>query len=196
MSATGPERPELPSGFVLVVAALATMWLIEIVDVVALSDRLQGGGIHPRRVDGIDGVLWAPWLHVGWRHIMSNSVPFLVLGALVAMRGTQVWLNVTAVVILLGGALTWLFARSGNHVGASGAVFGYLGYLVGAAWFERSFRAIGLAVVAVALYGGLIFGLVPDREVSWEGHLFGALAGVIAAAVFDSKSAGSDPAEI
>ncbi len=194
MSQPEVERPALPSGLVLVAVALAAMWLIEIVDVVALSDRLQGGGIHPRRVDGIDGVLWAPWLHVGWRHIMSNSVPFLVLGGMVALRGTSTWLTVTAVVVVLGGALTWLFARSGNHVGASGVVFGYLGYLVGAAWFERSFRAIGLAALAVALYGGLIFGVVPNREVSWEGHLFGALAGVVAAAMLASKSTTPDPA--
>lgn len=194
MSDADVERPELPSGLVLVIGALAAMWLIEVVDAVALSDRLQGGGIHPRRVDGIDGVLWAPWLHVGWRHIMSNSVPFLVLGAMVALRGTRTWLNVTAVVVVLGGGLTWLFARSGNHVGASGVVFGYLGYLVGAAWFERSFRAIGLAALAVALYGGLIFGVVPNREVSWEGHLFGALAGVVAAAMLASRSTTADPA--
>ncbi len=171
----------IPKQLIWLVGALALMWVIEIVDGFLLDDWLQAGGIHPRQVDGIDGILWAPMLHVGFGHLIGNSIPFLVLGGLVALRGLRTWLVVTLTVIIVGGAATWLLARTGNHVGASGVVFGYLGYLVGAAVFERSVKAVALALVAGFFYWGLVFGLLPTGEVSWEGHLFGALAGVAAA---------------
>lgn len=178
--ATG-RSVKLPKQVIWLVGALAMMWIIEVVDSFILSDWMQAGGIHPRRVDGIDGILWAPMLHVGFGHLIGNSIPFLVLGGLVASRGLRTWLTVTVTVIVVGGAATWLLARTGNHVGASGVVFGYLGYLVGAAIFERSLKAVALALVAGFFYWGLVFGLLPTGEVSWEGHLFGALAGVAAA---------------
>ena len=171
----------VPKQLLWLAGALALMWGIEILDTFVLDDFLQGGGIHPRRVDGLDGILWAPLLHAGFGHIIGNSVPFLVLGGLVALRGLRPWLTVTLTVVVVGGAATWLFARTGNHIGASGVVFGYLGYLVGAAFFERSFKAVALALVAGFFYWGLVFGLLPSGDVSWEGHLFGALAGVVAA---------------
>ncbi len=170
----------LTTGFGLVLAALAAMWAVEIIDVI-INNRLEGGGIHPRRIDGLDGVLWAPFLHDDFGHLISNTVPFLVLGGLLALRGVRVWVMVTAIIIVVGGLATWVFARSGNHIGASGVVFGYLGFLVAAAVFERSLKAIAIAVLAGLLYGGLIFGILPSSTVSWEGHLFGALAGAAAA---------------
>ncbi len=181
-TASSPGRSfALPKPLLALVAALALMWVIEIVDTVALNDWLQAGGIHPRRLDGLDGILWAPLLHVGFGHLIGNSIPFLVLGGLVAMRGLRQWSIVTLAVVVVGGAATWLFARTGNHVGASGVVFGYLGYLVGAAIFERSLKAVVLALIAGFFYWGLVFGLLPAGDVSWEGHLFGALAGIAAA---------------
>ncbi len=171
----------LPPQLVWLVGALALMWAIEIADTVILGEWLQSGGIHPRRLDGLDGIVWAPFLHSNFGHLLGNSLPFVVLGALVAFRGARVWLTVTVIVVVFGGAATWLLARSGNHIGASGLVFGYLGYLLGAAWFERSVQAIVLAAVAGFLYWGLVFGLLPTGQVSWEGHLFGAVAGFAAA---------------
>ncbi|MGI9649048.1 MAG: rhomboid family intramembrane serine protease [Acidimicrobiia bacterium] len=167
---------------VVVGGVLALMWLIEIVDTAALDSRLQTHGIEPRRIDGLEGVLFAPVLHGGWAHITSNSVPFLVLGALVMTYGLQRWIIATATITFVGGSLTWLLARSGIHIGASILVFGYFGFLLGVAWFERSLKSIGIAVVVAALYGGLIWGVVPSGSgVSWEGHLFGAVAGIVAA---------------
>lgn len=160
--------------------ALAVMWCIEIVDSLALGDRLEGGGIHPRRLDGLDGIVWAPFLHAGFTHLLSNTLPFVVLGLLVMAHGRTTWWQVSLAVILVGGALVWLLGGGGNHIGASGLVFGYLGFLIGAALFGRSAKAFGLALVAVVLYGGLVWGLLPRRGVSWEGHLFGAAAGAAA----------------
>ena len=165
----------------LLLMALAVMWGIEIVDTVALDDRLQGNGILPRRRDGIDGIVWTPFLHGDLGHITSNSLPLLFLGGLVAARGMRYWAGVTVTVIVVGGALTWALARHGNHIGASGVVFGYFGAILAAAVFERRLRALASALLVIVFYGGLVAGIVPQDFISWEGHLFGMLGGVIAA---------------
>ena len=183
----GERRPSLTDRLVVTVltlgAVLAAMWVIEILDTAVLDHRLEGGGIHPRRLDGIDGILWAPILHGGFTHLLSNTVPFAVLGLLVMGHGRTTWWKVTCLVTFAGGGLVWLLGGAGNHIGASGVIFGYLGFLIGAALFGRSVRAFGLAVVAVVLYGSLVWGFLPRQGVSWEGHLFGAAAGVFAAFV-------------
>lgn len=167
----------------LMVVGLAAMWGIEALDSVALDDALQRNGLRPREREGLDGILWAPLLHSDFGHVASNSVPFLALGGLVAVRGRRYWGWVTASSILVGGGLTWLVAGSGNHIGVSGVVFGYFGAILGAAVFERHVRALGAALIALGFYSSLIAGLVPQDAVSWEGHLFGLLAGVIMARV-------------
>ncbi len=187
MTTTGAtDRPSLLARMAstaagLLVLALLSMWAIEITDSVILDDRLQSNGIHPRELDGLDGILWAPFLHGGYRHLISNSVPFLVLGFLVALRGFRYWLTVTAAVLVVGGGLTWLLAGGSNHIGASGIVFGYFGALMGAAFYDRRARIIAPALVALLLYSGMVAGLVPQEGISWEGHLFGLVAGVLAA---------------
>lgn len=166
------------SGIVLLLGMLAVMWAVQIVDEIVLSDRLEGDGIRPRSLGGLAGILWSPFLHAGFAHLIANTVPFVVLGGLVVAHGRRRWAEVTIVVILVGGALTWLLARGANHIGASGLIFGYFGYLVGSAFFRRSPTAIVTAVVAVVIYGGIIAGFTPRAGISWEGHLFGALAGL------------------
>ncbi len=165
----------------LLFVALVIIWGIEIIDSTALDDRIQRNGIRPRHWDGLDGILWTPFLHSDFGHVASNSVPFMALGGLVAIRGMRYWARVTAVIVVGGGGLTWLLAADGNHIGASGIVFGYLGVIVGAAVFERRPKALAPAFIAIGFYGGLIAGLVPQESISWEGHLFGMMAGIAAA---------------
>ena len=165
----------------LLFIALAAMWAIEIVDTAMLDSELQTNGIQPRRRVGIDGILWTPFLHSDYGHIASNSIPFLVLGGLVAARGMRYWAWTTAVTAIAGGSLTWLLGGDGNHIGASGVVFGYFGAILGAAVFERRLRALGAAMIALGFYSSLIAGLVPQDFISWEGHLFGLAGGVVAA---------------
>jgi membrane associated rhomboid family serine protease len=160
--------------------ALAAMWVIEVVDTTVLDEELQRNGILPRTRVGIDGILWAPFLHSDYGHVASNSVPLLALGGLVAVRGMRYWAWVTFAAVAVGGGLTWLLAGDGNHIGASGLVFAYFGAILGAAVFERRVRALGAALIALGFYSSLIAGLVPQDFVSWEGHLFGLAAGVIA----------------
>ncbi len=177
----------------LLILALAAMWAIELLDTVLFDDRLQAGGIHPRQGDGIDGILWAPFLHVDWGHVASNSIPLAVMGGLVSARGFRYWSKVTATVVLVGGIATWILAGSGNHLGASGVVFGYFGVLLGAAWFERNTAALGGALLAIFLYSSLVAGLVPQPNLSWEGHLFGFLAGFVTAKTLAAPREYRDP---
>ena len=193
-----PDDPGTPwwlrGGIGLVVVALGAMWSVEVVDSFLLDDELQRQGIRPRRVSGLDGIAWSPFLHGGFRHLISNTVPFAVLSGLVLTRGARRYVAVSLVVIALGGGLVWLFAVSSNsnHIGASGWVFGLFGYLVAAVWFERRPVSILAAGIAVMLYGGtVVFGFVPRPGLSWEGHLFGFLAGVVAARLVSGRRSAS-----
>ena len=183
----GPSLPRLVLR--VVGGSLGVMWLVEVLDTFVFDSGLQAHGIEPRRLDGLEGVLFAPILHDGWTHIISNSIPFLVLGALAMTYGLRRWLTATTLIVFGAGLATWLLARSGNHIGASILVFGYFGFLLGMAWFERSVRSIGIAVVVAVAYGGLIWGVLPTNSgVSWEGHLFGVIGGVLAAAVVTRRA--------
>ena len=189
---TQPALPRwLRGGFGLIVAALAIMWIVEIADTAVLSDRLERNGILPRNLRGLDGILWAPFLHGGFAHLISNTIPFVLLSGLVLTQGARRYLTASVIIIVSGGLLVWLFAFGGNenHIGASGWVFGLFGYLIASAWFEKRPLSIIVAVVAVALYGTtILFGFLPRSGVSWEGHLFGLAGGVIAAKLITART--------
>jgi membrane associated rhomboid family serine protease len=159
------------------------LWVLELVDSLLLHNALNGWGIRPREIGGLWGVLLAPLLHGGFAHLLANTVPLVVLGWLVMVRRLSDFFAVTAIVWLLGGLGVWLLGPPHSvHIGASGLVFGYLGYLLLRGFFERSFGAILLSIVVGLLYGGALWGVLPSRpEISWQGHLFGFLAGVLAA---------------
>ena len=150
---------------------------------VATGYSLLAFGLVPRTLHGLFGILTSPVLHASFAHLSANLIAFLVLGTLVIIDGLNRFIAVSVIVILLGGALVWLFGFSGVHVGASGWVFGLWAYLLSRAWFHRSWSNLITAGVVAVLYGGLIFGFLPRQGVSFEGHLFGAFAGFIAAKV-------------
>ena len=171
---------------------VALMWILEILDV-ALDHRLDRYGIEPREADGLDGVVTAPFLHVGFGHLIANTIPFLVMGVVIAFEGPLRLLGVTAIVILVSGLGTWLIAPDNTiHLGASGVVFGYATYLIARGVFNRRFAEIGVGLVVVLIWGGaLLGGLEPQRGISWQGHLFGAIGGVIAARVLMQRRVAS-----
>ncbi len=179
--------------FGLLVALLAVMWLIEAVDTIVLDNWAQSGGIHPRKLDGLDGILAAPFLHSDWSHIASNSIPWLALGGLVSVRGWRHWATVTAVVTVVGGGLTWALAGGVNHVGASGVIFGYFGAVIASAFFERRPATVGPALVVIMMYASMLVGVVPQEGISWEGHLFGMLAGILAAWLVADRTPAPEP---
>lgn len=163
------------------VALVAVVWLAWLLDVALPFDAARFGVI-PRTPDGLYGVALMPFVHGSLTHIVANSTPMLVLGLLTALDGRNAfWLRVGAIT-LLTGVLTWLFAGSASHIGASGLVFGLLGFLLARAWFTRHFGYVAIAVIAGAGYGGVLIGVLPIQDgVSWEGHLFGLVAGIAVA---------------
>lgn len=190
--ASSPAIPRwLRGGIGAVVLALAAMWFIEILDTIVLDDRLEGNGIQPRSSEGLDGIAWAPFLHGGFPHLISNTIPFAILSALALTGGLRRYLTASVLIILIGGALVWAFAigSNENHIGASGWVFGLFGFLIAAAWFEKRPLSIIVAAAALFIYGGtILFGFVPRPGLSWEGHLFGFIAGIVAARLISERS--------
>jgi membrane associated rhomboid family serine protease len=185
---TRQARDERVAGLALVGALAALMWVVEIVDLVA--GDLDSAGIQPRDVDGLPGIVLAPFLHGGFGHLIGNTIPFLVLGAGIALSGAARVGAVTAIVVLLGGLGTWLIGPEHSvHIGASGVVFGYATYLLARGLFSRNLLHLGGGVIVLALYGTtLLVGFVPTPGVSWQGHLCGAIAGVVAARVLDARA--------
>ena len=167
----------------LMVLIAAGLWLIEVLDVLIFNNGLDRQGIVPRTWSGLDGVLWAPFLHGGFGHLLANTLPLLVLGGFVALDGMRRWISVTAFVVVVGGLATWLFARSAVHIGVSGLIFGYAGFLLVAGFVERSAKGIGVALLVGFFFGGMVLrGITPVSSfVSWESHLLGLAAGVLAA---------------
>jgi membrane associated rhomboid family serine protease len=191
-----PGRRAPVERFTPVLVMLAVMWAVELIDLVT-PGSLDRFGIRPRQLDGLFGIVTAPFLHDGFVHLLTNTVPFALLGGAIALSGQRVVGTVTVVVALVGGAGTWLFGASGTvHVGASALVFGYVTYLIARGFFARRITYVLGGFVVVVLYGGVLWGVVPRPGISWQGHLFGAIGGVVAAAVVhtDRGAPGAGPA--
>jgi membrane associated rhomboid family serine protease len=175
----------------ILLALVAVMWAVEVVDVIA-GHQLDQYGIEAREAEGLDGILTAPFLHVGFGHLLSNTIPFVIMGLLIAFEGARRLLWVFAIVALVSGFSTWLVAPEGSiHVGASGVVFGFATYLIARGWFNRRPGHIAVGLVVLFVWGGVLLGGLQPREgISWQGHLFGAIGGVVAARFLARGDAG------
>jgi len=176
------RRVVLLEGAAVIGILLAVMWVLQIANAID-GQGLNGDGIYPRSLNGLPGIISAPFLHAGFGHLLGNTIPFIVLGLLVAVAGARRVIEVTVIVALVAGLGTWLTAASHTStIGASGIVFGYAGYLVARGFFTRRMLEMGVGVVVAILFGGaLAWDLVPRSGVSWEDHLFGGLGGILAA---------------
>ncbi len=185
------ERPRLADSFrpLLVVGALvAVMWAEEITDFLPIGGDLDRFGIRPRHLAGLAGIVWAPFLHGGFLHLIANTIPFLVLGCLIALGGAARFMAVTVIVGLVSGLATWLVAPANSiHIGASGLVFGYVTYLIGRGWFERRIGYLIGGLIVVMVYGSVLWGVVPRPGISWQMHLFGAAGGLAAARLLHGR---------
>jgi membrane associated rhomboid family serine protease len=178
-----PARRRPPvEGLALLVAIVVLMWVIEVINSLD-GQRLDSDGLYPRNVGHLWGILTAPFLHLGYPHLIDNTIPFVFMGVIIALRGAGRLALVTAIVIILGGLGTWLIAPAGTvTVGASGVVFGYATYLLTRGIFNRSWLEFLTGIVVGVVWGGaLLSSLIPQRGISWQGHLCGAIAGIIAA---------------
>ena len=160
---------------------VGAMWLLELLDA-SMGSRLDGFGIVPRSENGLFGIAAAPFLHLGFGHLIANTTALLILGALILLTSPYFWV-VTVAVALFGGLGVWITGDPSTVViGASGLVYGYAAYLVALGIFRRSLMNLLVAVLVIVLYGGFVFGVFPGQaNVSWQGHLFGAVVGVVMA---------------
>jgi membrane associated rhomboid family serine protease len=185
MSITSPAPKAAAArreGVVLLAGMVALMWLINLINSVD-SYRLDSDGLYAHNVDRIWGIFTAPFLHASWSHLIGNTIPLVFMGLLIALAGARQFVGVTLIVIVLGGLGTWLVSPGGTQVvGASGLVFGYATYLLTRGFFDRSALEILTGIVVGVIFGGvLLASLVPHGGISWQGHLCGGIAGVIAA---------------
>ena len=184
------KRPAWKVGGATILTFVVFLYVVELVDQLS-GNRLDRNGIRPLETDGLWGIVFAPLLHGDWAHLLANTVPALVLGFLVTLTGMSRFVWATAVIWILGGFGTWLIGNVGpcryetNHIGASGLIFGWLAFLLVFGWLTRHAWQIVTSVVVLFIYGGVLLGAVPVLNqcggVSWQGHLCGAVAGVVAA---------------
>lgn len=177
---TVPARPGWAA--LIMLAMLAGMWILELLDQLS-GNQLDQLGIHAREIDGMPEILTAPFLHAGWDHLMSNSLPFVVLGFLVLLSGLARWLVSSLIIIVISGMTAWLLTPVHTIIlGASGLIFGWLTYLLARGLWSRRPAQVVIAVLVLLVYGGLIWGLFPGSAgISWQAHLGGAVGGVLAA---------------
>jgi membrane associated rhomboid family serine protease len=161
---------------------LVGLWVLEFLDQLS-GNELDQFGIHAQDVDGLPEILTAPFLHAGWDHLISNSLPFYVLGFLVLLSGLARWLASSLIIIAVSGMTAWLFTAPNTIIlGASGLIFGWLTYLLARGIWSRRPAQVVVAVLVLVVYGGLIWGILPSTAgVSWQAHLGGAVGGVLAA---------------
>ena len=176
-------RREFLRQVAILAGIIALLWLLEAIDLLIFRGRLDALGVRPRTLTGLRGIVFAPFLHAGFGHLAANTIPFIVLGWLVMLRSTSDFFVVMVVSAAVSGLGVWLFGGSNTvHLGVSGVIFGFLGYLLARGVYERRLGAIVLALIALLLYGGALWGVLPLRSgVSWQGHLFGFLGGWLVA---------------
>lgn len=176
-------RPQPVAAASVTALLIGLIWVQEIVDQFIPFLRLDNLGIFPRDTGTWWHIFTAPFLHGGWEHLIANTVPLAALAFMSAIRSLGRFLTATFIIVVVAGALVWLFGRPSIHLGASILIFGYFAYLLGVGWWERTPAAIGVAVGTAALYGGILWGVLPtDPRISFEGHLFGVVGGLVAAA--------------
>ena len=166
------------------IALVAAIWIVQLINII-LKYRLNGSfGLRPRQTKGLIGIAAMPFLHGNVAHASANTYPLVALGALMGLGDEANLAAASVFIVLAGGTAVWLFARNALHVGASGLIFGWFGYLLARAVVDANFQSFVTATVVAFSYGTLVWGMLPrDGRVSWEAHLFGALAGAAAAYV-------------
>jgi membrane associated rhomboid family serine protease len=176
-----PPRPLRAA--VVIASFTAVLYLIELANLGFFHGHLDNDGVRPRTFGGLEGIIWAPLLHLGWPHLLSNTLPVLLFGFLAMAAGIGPWIAVTATIWLVSGLGVWLISPGDSiTVGASGLAFGWLMFLLVRGLFNRSVGQIVVALVLVFYWGSVLWGLLPGRtDISWQAHAFGALGGILCA---------------
>ena len=172
----------LKSQAIVLGGLVALMWVVFFATFVT-GGALLSFGIIPRNVIGLRGILFAPFLHGSFAHLLANSIPFAMMGWFVMLRDSRHFVPVTAAAMLGSGIMAWILGATGSvHVGASGLIFGYLGFLMFSGWYTRSIPSIMISVLVTVMWGGLVLGVLPGQVgISWQAHLGGFIGGALAA---------------
>ena len=176
------EKSSFEQSIKLPLIFVAVLWIIEIADFILPIDLDKIFGLLPRSINGLIGVLTYPLMHGDFAHVFSNSMPLVVLGFILLQSYRKVAWKTLAFIYLASGVALWFLARGNFHIGASGIVYGLAFFIFFSGIFRKDIKSIALALVVAFLYGGIVWGVLPIQEgVSWEGHLFGGIAGALAA---------------
>ncbi|MGH2883788.1 MAG: rhomboid family intramembrane serine protease [Solirubrobacteraceae bacterium] len=210
MSTTVPnQRPRPPvrrgqtqlEGLAVLAGVVVLMWFIEAINTLD-GNHLDSDGILPRSIDHVWGIFTAPFIHASWQHLIANTVPFVFMGVIIALQGAKRFALVTVIVIVVGGIGTWLVSPAHTSagvpiytIGASGVVFGYATYLFTRGFFNRNILELLIGLVVGVIWGGALYSsVVPHTGVSWQGHVCGAIGGVVAAYLLRNEHRGTAPA--
>lgn len=167
--------------FAPLVIMVLILWLTELINVL-MGHELCRWGILPRTLEGLKGIFFSPLLHTSIPHLAINTGPLVILGGAISLQSKKIFLNTTIFIVLIGGGLLWLFGRPAYHVGASSLIFGYFGYLAFRGFFNKNIGALLISVFTLFAYGGFFWSMLPTTShISWEGHLSGFIAGLLAA---------------
>ena len=190
------KRDPRRQGIELLLAIVAVMWIVEVINALDHYALDKDASLIPRDFPRIWAIFTSPFLHVSWQHLIDNTIPLLFMGLIIALAGASRVVLVTLIVIVVGGLGTWLIAPGDTQtVGASGLVFGYAAYLLTRGIFDRNPLEIVVGVIVAVIWGGaLLSSLVPHTGVSWQGHLCGAIGGVVAAWVLADRAPGKKKA--
>lgn len=168
----------IPTLFVLI------LWIIHFLAVETDTD-ITSYGLYPRSVEGLKGIITIPFIHGSWEHLINNSIPLLVLGWAIFYFYPSLALKTIGWIWLASGIWLWISGRESFHIGASGIVYGLAAFLFLSGWLRKEKRVASLSLLIAFLYGSMWWGVLPvDPKISWEGHLWGALAGFVLAWVF------------
>lgn len=172
------KNQQMKNSLVIALSIVSLLWIIIIINAIIPIDFNQFG-IMPRKTEGIKGILFAPFLHLNWQHLMSNSMPLIVLLTGLFWLYRKVAFRILILSTIIGGGLVWLLGREAFHIGASGVIFSLVAFFIASGIFKRDFKAILLAIIVFFMYGGIVWGVLPGQPgVSWEGHLFGFITGI------------------
>ena len=189
------DRNELLKALSYPLLFISLMWMIKGIETI-WGLRLGNFGLYPLRIDGLLGIVTMPFLHGSWDHLMSNTMPFLFLGALLFYFYKELAWKVFLWIWLLTGVWLWFGARGSYHIGASGMVYGLVSFLFFSGIFRNNRRLLILTLIVAFLYGGLIWGFFPEffpqKNISWEGHLFGFISGLLMAVYYRKEGPPED----
>jgi membrane associated rhomboid family serine protease len=168
--------------FTPILILVALCWLVFVINNLIWPGRFDQNGVIPRHLASLPGIIWAPFLHGSFQHLVANTLPLLILGGIICARSRAEFAMIALAGTLLTGSLTWIFARNASHIGASGLVFCLFGYVASQAYFRHTFGALVLSAVCVLAYGGMLKGVFPSSTpISWESHVAGLVSGIVLA---------------